>query len=156
MRPKSLPAFPLTYDFKETVRARARRDPDFRRALLCEAVEWVITGELATGKALLRDYVNATIGFQNLELRTHSPAESLMPMPGPRGSPSAANLANILSALQKTEGVVVRAGPEKVRARSPEPASTTSPKGQAIKGLEWWKCLLQLQIGRIEMRQRLD
>jgi DNA-binding phage protein len=96
---------PLTHDFKETIRARAQRDPDFRQALLREAVECVINGDLATGKAVLRDYVNATVGFQDLEKRTHIPAKSLMRMLGPKGSPSAANLSSILTALQKTEGV---------------------------------------------------
>ena len=96
---------PLTHDFKEAVRARGQRDPEFRQALLREAVECVINGDLETGKAVLRDYVNATVGFQALEKRTHIPAKSLMRMLGPKGSPSAANLSTILTALQKTEGV---------------------------------------------------
>jgi DNA-binding phage protein len=96
---------PLTYDFKETIRARAQREPQFRRSLLLEAVECILNGDLETGKAVLRDYVNATLGFQDLEKRTHIPAKSLMRMLGPKGSPSAANLASILTALQKTEGV---------------------------------------------------
>src|SRR5664280_1369570 len=90
---------------KETLRARAQRDPDFRHALLREAIECVINGDLATGKAVLRDYVNATVGFQDLEKRTQIPAKSLMRMLGPKGSPSAANLSSILTALQKTEGI---------------------------------------------------
>ena len=96
---------PLTHDFKETVRARAQRDTGFRQALLREAVECFVNGDFATGKAVLRDYVNATIGFQHLEERTQIPAKSLMRMLGPKGSPSAANLSSILTALQKTEGV---------------------------------------------------
>ena len=96
---------PLTYDFKETIRARAQTDPDFRHALLREAVECLINGDLATGKAVLRDYVNATLGFRDLEKRTRIPAKSLMRMLGPKGSPSAANLSSILTALQETEGV---------------------------------------------------
>jgi len=96
---------PLTHDFKETIRARAQRDLKFRQALLREAVECIINGDLATGKAVLRDYVNATVGFQDLEKRTRIPAKSLMRMLGPKGSPSAANLSSILGALQKTEGV---------------------------------------------------
>ena len=54
---------------------------------------------------MLRDYVNATAGFQDLEKRTRISAKSLMRMLGPKGSPSAANLSIILTALQKTEGV---------------------------------------------------
>ena len=96
---------PLTHDFKETIRDRAQRDPKFRHALLREAVESYLNGDLETGKAVLRDYVNATLGFQELEERTDIPAKSLMRMLGPKGSPSAANLSSILTALQKTEGV---------------------------------------------------
>ena len=96
---------PLTQDFKQTIRARAQAEPEFRQALLREAIECIINGDLETGKAVLRDYVNATVGFQNLEKRTHIPAKSLMRMLGPKGSPSAANLTSILNVLQKTEGV---------------------------------------------------
>jgi DNA-binding phage protein len=96
---------PLTHDFKETIRARAQREPKFRQALLREAVESYLTGDLETGKSVLRDYVNATIGFQALEEQTDIPVKSLMRMLGPRGSPSAANLSSILTVLQKTEGV---------------------------------------------------
>ena len=96
---------PLTHDFKETIRARARIDQKFRQALLREAVESYLNGDLDAGKAVLRDYVNATVGFQALEEQTDIPAKSLMRMLGPKGSPSAANLSNILTALQKTEGI---------------------------------------------------
>jgi hypothetical protein len=58
---------PLAHDCKETIRARAQKDPEFRRTLLCEAVACVINGDLETGKSVQRDYVNATVGFQDLE-----------------------------------------------------------------------------------------
>jgi DNA-binding phage protein len=96
---------PLTHNFKETIRDRAQREPKFRQALLREAVESYLTGDLETGKSVLRDYVNATIGFQALEEQTDIPVKSLMRMLGPKGSPSAANLSSILTVLQKTEGV---------------------------------------------------
>jgi hypothetical protein len=96
---------PLTHDFNETIRARAQREPKFRQALLREATQSILDGDLPTGKAVLRDYVNATVGFQALEDQTDIPAKSLMRMLGPRGNPSAANLSSILTALQKTEGV---------------------------------------------------
>src|SRR5262249_13835174 len=96
---------PLTHDFKETIRSRAQREPKFRQALLREAVECILNGDLDTGKAVLRDYVNATLGFQDLEKRTDIPEKSLMRMLSPKGSPSALNLTKILTALQRTEGV---------------------------------------------------
>jgi hypothetical protein len=69
---------PLTHDFKETIRARAQRDAKFRQALLREAVERILNGELDAGKAVLRYCVNATVGFQNLQKDTDIPAKSLI------------------------------------------------------------------------------
>lgn len=58
----------LTRDFKERVRARAQSDPGFRRALLQEAVERMLDGDVDTGKLVLRDYINTTLGFEELGL----------------------------------------------------------------------------------------
>jgi hypothetical protein len=55
---------PLTRAFKATVQARTRRDRKYREALLREGVECLLAGDLDTGKAILRDYINATIGFE--------------------------------------------------------------------------------------------
>ena len=64
----------LTRNVKETVRARMERDPGFRQALLEEGIERLLAGEVDLGKAVLRDYVNATIGFQELgDLTAKSP-----------------------------------------------------------------------------------
>ena len=68
---------PLSHDFNESIRARAQRDPAFRSALLREAVECILSGDLESGKAVLRDYVNATAGFRELEEQTLIPAKSL-------------------------------------------------------------------------------
>jgi hypothetical protein len=54
---------PLTHAFKQTVQARAKRDARFREALLTESIETLLTGDIATGQAPLRHYINATIGF---------------------------------------------------------------------------------------------
>jgi hypothetical protein len=57
---------PLTRDFKETIQERARRDAAFREALLKEAVDALLSGDVETGKTVLRDYINATVGFEKL------------------------------------------------------------------------------------------
>lgn len=59
---------PLTRDFKDTLKARAKRDPDFRVSLFREAIEAMLSDDLVTGKVLLRDYVNATVGFETLAM----------------------------------------------------------------------------------------
>ncbi len=62
----------LTRDFKETIPARAERDPAFRRELLKEGVQCLLSGEVDTGKTVLRDYINATMGFEELGALTHN------------------------------------------------------------------------------------
>ena len=57
---------PLTRDFRVTVLARARRDVRFCQALLTEAINDYLSGETAVGRSILRDLVNATIGFEEL------------------------------------------------------------------------------------------
>lgn len=52
----------------------------------------LLSGDVDTGKAILRDYSNGTIGFEELSDRTHTPAKSLMRMFGPKGTPQAKNL----------------------------------------------------------------
>ncbi len=96
---------PLTQNFKETIQARARRDAAFRKELLRESVESFLTGDIETGKALLRDYINATIGFAELAEVTHHSAKSLMRMLSPSGNPQTRNLFEIVEYLQRREKV---------------------------------------------------
>jgi hypothetical protein len=91
----------LTRDFKETVLARAQRDPKYREALFTEAINAYLAGDTATGKAMLRDLVNATIGFEGLAAEIRKPSKSLHRMLAPRGNPSTENFFDIVSTLQK-------------------------------------------------------
>lgn len=95
----------LTRDFKETIRARAQRDANFRRALLREGIERFLAGDVETGKTVLRDYINATVGFEELGAIMDRSPKSLMRMLGPKGNPQARNLFDIVAYLQKKEGV---------------------------------------------------
>ncbi len=96
---------PLTRDFKETVQARAAHDPAFREELLKEGVECLLAGDVDAGKIVLRDYINATIGFEELGLLTDKSPKSLMRMFGPSGNPNARNLFEVISRIQEHEGV---------------------------------------------------
>src|SRR5262245_17007273 len=95
----------LTKEFKDTVKARAERDAELREALLTEAVEQLLAGDLETGKAVLRDYINATVGFEKLARMTGTPPKSLMRMLGPKGNPRASNLLMVIGKLQRASGV---------------------------------------------------
>lgn len=110
----------LTKAFRETVAARLERSPSFRRELLQQAVGCLLDADLDTGKALLRDYVNGTIGFERLSDETKTPAKSLMRMLGPSGNPQARNLFALIEQLQRREGVRLRVSAE--RTKSPATA----------------------------------
>jgi len=96
---------PLTRNFMETIKARADRDADFRRELLSEGVETFLSGDIETGKAILRDYINATVGFGPLGKALDIDPKSLMRMLGPSGNPKTDNFVEIIKYLQKKEGV---------------------------------------------------
>ena len=102
----------LTRNFKETIQARAQRDPAFRKELLREGLESFLLGDVETGKTVLRDYINATVGFTELAQATHRSSKSLMRMFGPRGNPKASNLFEIFAYLQRHAGIRFKLRPQ--------------------------------------------
>ena len=95
----------LTVSFRDHVKAWIEADPEFRRALFQEAVQTFIEGDVRTARAVLRVFINATIGFAALAKATRIPAKGLMRMFGPKGNPTAANLSEVIRVLQKKTGV---------------------------------------------------
>lgn len=89
----------LTRDFKKTVVARVERDPKFAHALLDEAATLFLNGEPETARAVLRELVNATMGFEQLARLTETPSKSLHRMLSPKGNPAMDNLAAIFGAV---------------------------------------------------------
>lgn len=94
-----------TASFKELVQARVRKDKKFAEALLREGVDALLSGDVETGKTILRDYIKATVGFEKLGEATGTQPKSLIRMFGPRGNPQAKNLFSVLGYLQKRAGV---------------------------------------------------
>lgn len=95
----------LTRSFKDSIKARADKNHEFRAALLSDAVELLLEGDVETGKSLLRDFINATIGFETLADQVGLPAKSLMRMFGAKGNPRADNLFSVIRALQQNSGI---------------------------------------------------
>ena len=96
---------PLTKNFKDTIKARAERDPEFRVGLFVEAIGALLNDDLETGKILLRDYVNATVGFETLAKEMDKNPKSLMRMLSEKGNPRADNLLAMVARLKRREGV---------------------------------------------------
>jgi len=97
-----------TRNFKDTVAKRVQNDAAFAKALLDEAITLFLDGEPDTAKLILRDLVNATVGFENLAEEIHKPAKSLHRMLSASGNPTMTNISSIFAAIKKSLGVQVR------------------------------------------------
>ena len=98
----------LTRDYKITVMERTQRDPAFARAMLDEAANLFLTGEPDVARLVLRDLVNATLGFEALAVEIGKPAKSLHRMLSAKGNPTMDNLAAILAAVSHKLGVSIQ------------------------------------------------
>ena len=94
-----------TNSFRGLVEHHVKRDKKFAEALLREGVDAMLSGDVETGKIILRDYIKATIGFEKLGAATGAPPKSLIRMFGPRGNPQAKNLFSVIGYLQKRAGM---------------------------------------------------
>ena len=102
----------LTKSFKQLVQHRVAKDSAFVAALLREGIDTMLAGDVETGKAILRDYIKATVGFEKLGAATDTPPKSLIRMFSPRGNPQARNLFGIIGYLQKQAGVEFHVTPK--------------------------------------------
>jgi DNA-binding phage protein len=93
----------LTRDFRNTILERAQNDARFRESLFTEAINAYLSGDTGTGKAILRDLVNATVGFESLAAEIKKPSKSLHRMLAPHGNPSTENFFGIVSVLQNED-----------------------------------------------------
>ena len=97
----------LTRDFKATVQARVQAELAFRETLLREGIETLLSGDVDTGKAILRDYIKATVGFEKLSGDIGSSGKSLIRMFAPTGNPQSRNLFAVLEQLQRHAGLTL-------------------------------------------------
>jgi hypothetical protein len=94
-----------TKSFRDLVERQVKDDRKFAEALLREGIDAMLSGDLDTGKTIMRDYIKATVGFEKLGEATDTPPKSLIRMFGPRGNPQARNLFSVIGYLQKQAGV---------------------------------------------------
>src|SRR6201999_460820 len=94
-----------TKTFRDLVERQVKDDRKFAEALLREGIDAMLSGDLDTGKTIMRDYIKATVGFEKLGEATDTPPKSLIRMFGPRGNPQARNLFSVIGYLQKQAGV---------------------------------------------------
>lgn len=96
----------LTREFKDTVMELCQ-DPDYRKALLIEALETYLEGDIPTGNALMRDYLNGCLGFAEIANNIGLKESSLRRMLAPKGNPQLKNFFLIFNACRDKEGLRV-------------------------------------------------
>jgi DNA-binding phage protein len=84
--------------------------------MLSEAVNEMLSGDLGAGKSILRDYINATITFQELAGKLNKSSKSIHRMLGPGGNPRAENILEIIKILQAHEHVKLQVKVNKLAA----------------------------------------
>jgi hypothetical protein len=125
----SMSKSPVGRSMHEIVQARAARDRDFVGALLQEAGELLLGGELPAARSLIRDAIKGSMGYADLSRRTGTPEKSLVRMFGPSGNPTAANLASVLGELQRHGRLRLRVRSELLpAATAPRRSGTTSKR----------------------------
>lgn len=95
----------ITVDSSATVQSRIKADPLFAEALLREATDMFLNGEAEAARLLLRDVVNATVGFEQLAATTNRPSKSIHRMLSARGNPTMESLTAVFSAIRKVLNV---------------------------------------------------
>ena len=96
---------PLGRSIGEITQERVKRDPEFARALLQEAVQALLSDDVPTARSLIRDVIKGSLGYAALSRHTGTPEKSLVRMFGANGNPTAANLFAVLTHLQNHSGI---------------------------------------------------
>jgi len=95
----------FTKDYKKIIQNRINQDPDFAQHLLDEAISLILNDEPETARLVLRDLVNATIGFEKLSEKTQKNSKSLHRMLSLNGNPSMNNLTHIINVVKQSLNV---------------------------------------------------
>lgn len=98
----------LTRDFRDTIQARAPADRQYCSALLSEATVLLLGGDVEAGTAVLFNYIQATIGFEQLETETGLPCPNLIRMFGPQGHPQARELFAVIGHVQREAALTLQ------------------------------------------------
>jgi len=98
-----------TIPFDDMLKGMTDNNPQFASEMLEEALNTILAGDVDDGRILLRQYVKATIGFQELAKRTGKQDKNLMRSLSATGNPTAANLFEIIQACTKAADVTVSA-----------------------------------------------
>lgn len=91
----------------EIIVEELQEDREFLKAHLANAIASFFNGEHGAARLMLRDIVNATIGFAELAAKLNKSDKGLMQMLTEKANPSAEHLFGIIYEVMKHEHLVV-------------------------------------------------
>lgn len=94
----------LTREFKETVMELCK-DPEYRKALLLEALESYLEGDVVVGNSLLCDYLNGSQAFGEVANHLQMQESGVRRMVSRTGNATAKNLFRLFKVCQSREGI---------------------------------------------------
>ena len=97
----------ISRDYKDTINERIDSDSEFTASLLDESITLFLNGEPDVARLVLRDLVNATVGFEKLAEEVEKPSKSLHRMLSARGNPTMDNLTKIIGILREKLGLEI-------------------------------------------------
>ncbi len=97
----------ITRDYKTTITQCVESNPAFAKALLDEAMSLFLNGEPDVARLVLRDLVNATVGFETMAIKINKPSKSLHRMLSAKGNPTMDNLTKIVGVLKAQLNVTI-------------------------------------------------
>jgi len=96
-----------TRNYRETLNNDLQTDAEFRRALLSEVLGCMASGDVETGKSVLRKYIEGTIGFDQLGAALGRTPNSLMRMLSQTANPHVSDFFEVVAYLQKIDSTVL-------------------------------------------------
>ena len=98
-----------TVKFDAAIKKMVENKPEIGTQMLEDAINAFLSSDLNEARVLLRQYVNATLGFKELARLTGKQDKNLMRALSTNGNPTMATFVEILGALQKASGVTLTA-----------------------------------------------
>jgi|DeeseametaMP1786_FD_contig_21_1114878_length_1069_multi_8_in_0_out_0_2 DNA-binding phage protein len=87
----------------EIIVEELKNDREFLKVHICHAITSLFNKEFSEGCLMIRDIVNATIGFKELSLKLNKSDKALMQMLAKSSNPTIENLFSIISAVLEHE-----------------------------------------------------
>lgn len=98
---------PLTRPLTSTIKEQIEESNEFRRGFLREGIACLLTGDVRAGKLILHDYIEATLGFEEIGQALGQSADAIKRQFDLESETSLESFFQVVAHLQKHAGTVI-------------------------------------------------